>query len=425
MSDTMKKKKIAVIGGGIAGIICSFLLQQKYKITLYEKNDYIGGHTNTIPISEGVDAGIAVDTGFIVFNDQTYPQFSQFLQLLEIETQHTDMSFSYYDESSGFQYAGTNLNGLFGQRKNLFSLSFYRMTRDILRFNKRALRDLTANQINTISLGDYVRDLHLSQMCIDQYIVPMGAAIWSTPAAEVLQYPAYNFIQFFRNHGLLSVTQHPQWQTVKGGSYAYVNKFLKQFQGDTILQANIERISRHDDYVTLHWTNGREENYDYVILATHADQALPLLEKPTQDEQVLLGSWNYSKNDTVLHTDHTVLPPLQRCWASWNYAKEKGVSQDQPVSVTYDMNRLQRLQSHEQYCVSLNRKKTIPEANIIKEMVYTHPIYTKKSLASQANLPKLNGVNRTYFCGSYFGNGFHEDAVRSATQVAAHFGVTL
>lgn len=433
MISQQEKRRIAIVGAGVAGIVTAHILQRNYDVTLFERNNYLGGHTNTIVLEDGPDSGTPVDTGFIVLNDQTYPLFTEFLNQLSVKKRNSHMSFSYYDQSDGFQYAGTNLNGIFAQRKHIFSRTFYQMISGILRFNKQALYDLNNDRFNGEVLGQYLTKLGIPDVCTRRYLIPMGAAIWSATDQDVLDYPAESFARFFKNHGLLSLKNGPQWQTVVGGSHAYVKAFEQQFSGRVHLQADIEHVRRHQDHIMLRMADGREERFDGVVLATHADESLRLLADPTTEESKLLGSWRYSQNHTVLHTDTSVLPKLKRAWASWNYVRgddrhaQSGQPQhlEQPVSFTYHMNRLQGLQTEQQYLVTLNGGPMISPHKKMKEMIYRHPIYTFESMQSQQHLPQLNGQNNTYFCGSYFGYGFHEDAVRSGVEVARKMGLDL
>ncbi len=431
LTELIQRERIAIIGAGVAGIVSAYLLQNKYDVTLFEKNEYVGGHTNTVLIPNGPDAGLPVDTGFIVFNSRTYPYFEQFLAELEVEDRNSTMSFSYFSERSGLYYAGTSLNGLFAQRRNLIRPYFWRMLNDLVRFNKQALLDADSDKLVGLTLGDYVRQMGLSKEFMSLYLLPMGAAIWSTPTGEILNYPAQSFIHFFRNHGLLTVQDQRrlQWKTVKGGSNAYVKAFLKSFKGTVVTGAKIDRVRRTADVhgkwsATICHSDGREESFDRVVFGTHANEALQLLEQPTPMEHKLLGAWNYSKNHTVLHTDISVLPPSKKAWAAWNYTEETKSSPEHPVSVSYYMNALQGLNTPTNYCVTLNRTQPIKNEHIIREMNYTHPVFSFDAINSQTHLPTLNGGQATYYCGSYFGYGFHEDAVRSSVQmVNAHFDV--
>jgi uncharacterized protein len=420
-----KPLNIAVIGTGAAGLTAAYILQRKHLVTLFEKNPTVGGHSNTIVIPNGPDKGIPVDTGFMVLNDRTYPTFHQLLKQLEVPVRNSDISFGYWDEKSGLQYAGTNLNGLFAQRSNLWSPAFWRMLREMGWFKVRAKKDLAGGKLEELTLGEYLMDENYSSRFIHDYIVPMGSALWSTSVREMMDFPAATFARFFENHGLLGFTGRPQWQTIVGGSQSFVKAILKTFKTMVRMSDAVEEVKRKGEQVTIRTREGKERSFDQVVMACHADEALALLAEPTEDEQRLLSAWSYQKNFTVLHTDKDVMPPLPHAWASWNYTREKETTLAQPVSMTYYMNRLQGLETREQYFVTLNRVRPIPERYIVKEIYYTHPTFTRTAVESQKELPKLNGVNQTYFCGSYFGYGFHEDAVKSAVAVAQCFGMDL
>lgn len=422
---TEGRKRVAVVGGGVAGIVAAWLLDRAYDVVLFERNDYLGGHTHTVVVEEGPDRGTAVDTGFIVFNDRTYPLFGKFLKALGVEARNSNMSFSCQNREAGVLYAGTSLNGLFALRSNLIRPGFHRMLRDIRRFGLAALGDLERVDREGLTLGQYVAEGGYSDAFRDHYLVPMGAAIWSTPAGEILGYPAGNFIRFFDNHGLLRLRDSLVWKTVRGGSHAYVKAFREVFGGQIRLEAGVSSVRREADRVVLETRKGGLESFDQVVIAAHGDQALGMLADPTADEKRLLGPWRYSRNRTVLHTDETVLPPLRRAWASWNYEVEPGSSPGDPVCLTYHMNRLQGLKTREEYSVTLNRRGTMAREKIIRDLVYEHPVYTRESVATQGELPRLGGVCRTWYCGSYFRNGFHEDAVASAVAVAKGLGVTF
>ena len=424
--NRIAKQKIAVIGGGVAGIVCAYLLQKKYQVTLFEQNDYLGGHTNTIEITYGPDAGLAVDTGFIVLNDATYPLFNKFLARLGVATRVSEMSFGFQCLQTGLVYAGNDLNGLFAQRKNLISPTFYRFLFEIYRFNSTATRDLDANSIAEITLGEYLQQGKFSAYMINNYLLPMAAAIWSTPTLRAADFPAEAFLRFFKNHGLLAVRNRPQWKTVVGGSFAYVKAFQKNFAGDIHLNAGVKKIFRKADGIQLQFADGRNDNFDKVVIATHADQALRLLGDPNVEEQRLLSPWEYQLNRTVLHTDASLLPQKKSAWAAWNFTRERAEGTDsQPVFVSYYMNRLQGLQAKQDYCVTLNRRESFRPETVIAEFDYQHPQYNFASLATQTELPSLNGQRNSWFCGSYFGYGFHEDAVRSAVSVAKGLGEEL
>ena len=417
-------QKVAVIGGGVAGIVAAYLLQEKHQVTLFEKNRYLGGHTNTIEIEDGPDAGLAVDTGFIVLNDKTYPLFHRFLERLDIATRKTEMSFGFQCLQSGLVYAGTNLSGLFALRRNLVSLAFFRFLMEIGRFGSQARADLRRGGVPQVTLGEYLQQGRYSRAMIEDYLLPMAAAIWSTPALQVTDFPAHAFLNFFSNHGLLSLQDRPEWQTVAGGSHAYVKAFRRDFTGEIRLSAGIRQVVRNQDGVQVQLADGETRRFDQVVIAGHADQALALLGDPSEEEQRLLGAWTYQRNHTVLHTDASLLPARKAAWAAWNFTRESA-GEERPVFVTYYMNRLQGLQAAKDYCVTLNRHEAFRPETVIAEFDYHHPQYDFAALASQAQLPELNGRRRTWFCGSYFGYGFHEDAVRSAVAVGTDFGAAL
>lgn len=415
-ADTAQpRQRVAVIGGGVAGIVAAHRLQKTHDVTLLEQSDYLGGHTHTITVPDGPDAGTPIDTGFIVFNEATYPHFIRFLDELEVPSRRTEMSFGFQCLQSGLVYAGNDLNGLFAQRSNLINPQFYRFLLEIGRFSRLASLDLDTGQ-DLGTLEQWTRRHRFLPYMVENYLKPMAAAIWSCPAGQVAAFPARAFLLFFRNHGLLSFRNRPSWRTVSGGSWSYVKAFTRTFTGTIRLEAGVERLDRTDDGVLVTCKEGFRERFDQAVIATHADQALRLLGDPTPEERRLLGPWRYEANSTVLHTDLSVLPPMQRAWACWNFRREAVKGADQPVFVTYGMNLLQGLTTQRQYLVTLNRPSDYDESKVIARMIYHHPVYTADSMATQPELPSLNGVNRTWFCGSYFGYGFHEDAVRSSVQ---------
>ena len=418
-------QNIAVVGGGVAGIVAAYLLREKHQVTLFEQNDYLGGHTNTIEIPDGPDAGLAVDTGFIVLNDATYPLFRKFLDRLGVATRNTEMSFGFQCLETGLVYAGTNLNGLFALRRNLVNLAFLRFLMEVGRFNNRARVDLQQSRVPAVTLGEYLQRGRFSKTMIENYLLPMAAAIWSTPALRVTDFPAHAFLRFFSNHGLLSIQDRPQWQTVVGGSHAYVKAFQREFRGDIRLRAGVRRILRQENGIRLQLAGGEIRSFDQVVVAGHADQALRLLGDPSGEEQRLLSAWTYQSNRTVLHTDASLLPVRKAARAAWNFTREAAGEDGRPVFVTYYMNRLQGLQATRDYCVTLNRRDDFRPETVIAEFDYHHPRYDFAALEVQPHLPQLNGQRRTWFCGSYFGYGFHEDAVRSAVAVGAGFGAGL
>jgi len=416
--NASEKTTVAVVGGGVAGIAAAHLLQKTHTVTLFEQGDYVGGHTHTITIPDGPDAGTPVDTGFIVFNEATYPHFIGFLKELQVPSRLTQMSFGFHSLESGFIYAGNNLNGLFAQRSNIVKPHFYRFLLEIARFCRQGKIDVETRE-DLGSLEEYVRRHNFLPFMVDNYLKPMAAAIWSTSTAEVTVFPARAFLLFFRNHGLLDLLNRPAWRTVAGGSGSYVKAFKASFTGTIHLGTPIRRILRSENCVQLQFSDQHYENFDQVVLATHADQTLRLLGDPTADETRLLSPWQYEENHTVLHTDLSVMPPMRRAWSCWNFRQEGSGTKAQPAYVTYAMNILQGFTAEKQYLVTLNRPGAYDEKEVIARMVYHHPTYTTASMATQAALPTLNGVRNTWFCGSYFGYGFHEDAVRSSYNALA------
>jgi len=414
--------KIAIIGSGIAGLTSAYLLNRNHAITVFEASDWIGGHTHTVDVQ--VDGqSYAVDTGFIVFNDWTYPNFIRLLSQLGVGFKATEMSFSVSDPISGVEYNGHNLNSLFAQRRNLLSPKFWGMVRDILRFNREALNDLNQQRIaSDMTLGDYLKANGYSERFIQHYIVPMGAAIWSMSLNDMLGFPLQFFVRFFKNHGLLSVSDRPQWCVIEGGSSSYVAPLTESFKQHIRLNCAVTRVERDGDGVTVHSAAG-SERFDKLVFACHSDQALALLAAPTPTEQAILGALPYADNDVVLHTDTRLLPKRPLAWASWNY--RLGGPVDQPAAVTYDMNILQGIQSDTTFCVSLNQTAAIDPSKILARYTYAHPQYSLAGMAAQARWEELLGANHSYFCGAYWANGFHEDGVVSALRVAREFGEAL
>jgi predicted NAD/FAD-binding protein len=420
-----ERLKIAIVGGGVAGIVSSYLLSQNHDVTLFEKNNYVGGHTATIVLEDGPDAGLAVDTGFIVCNDRTYPNFHKFLKSLGVPWRFSDMSFGFYCERSGLQYAGTDWRGIFAQRRNMLRPEFLRFLYEITRFNKLASRALEEGKLDGLTMEDFLRRHRFSRSLARDYVIPIGASIWSTPAGKMLQFPAVTMIQFFHHHGLLTLNDRPRWQTVVGGSHSYVKAFLKKFPGTIHTSSPVENVRRAPNGAVVRTHDGRDHKFDRVVMCAHANESLRLLADPSEDERRLLSAWSYENNHTVLHTDTSVMPPLRDAWASWNYTRERDGSERAHMSMTYHMNRLQGFRTRRQYCVTLNRRAAISRKHILREFNYTHPVYNFEAIRAQSELPRLNGARNTWFAGSYFGYGFHEDAVKSAVAVGAGFGVSL
>ena len=416
---------IAVVGGGVAGITAAFLLQKKHHVTLYEKNDYVGGHTNTVTISSGPDSGLRVDTGFIVMNDRTYPLFSRFLSSLGVKTSKTDMSFSYYCRMTGLQYGSSGLNSLLAQRKNILNPGYWRFLGEITRFFKVVQKRLKDGSLKGLTLAEFIRQKKFSSRLTDNYLLPMSAAIWSSSDRDIMGFPMESFARFYDNHGLLSARKHPQWYFVTGGSRTYVEAFLKQFSGQVFTGSPVQSLRRDDSGVSIRTADGSRKVFDAVVIAVHADEALKLLEDPSEQEHLLLSPWRYSNNMVYLHNDTSLLPPNPRARSSWNTIRDHGHRSESPITVTYHMNRLQKLQSRTDYCVTLNPSRPVAEKHILDSMLYTHPVFSFAAMDTQSGLNELNGKRHTWFCGSYFGYGFHEDAVRSSVAVGRQFGVNL
>ncbi|MBD9414308.1 FAD-dependent oxidoreductase [Pseudomonas sp. PDM16] len=414
--------KIAIVGSGISGLTCAYLLQRQHEVTVFEASDWIGGHTHTVDVI--VDGQRhALDTGFIVFNDWTYPNFIRLLDQLGVASQATEMSFSVHDPVSGDEYNGNSLNSLFARRRNLVSPVFWGMLRDILRFNRETPADLAQQRIAAhTTLGDYLQQRGYGERFIHHYIVPMGAAIWSMSLQDMLGFPLQFFIRFFENHGLLSVNDRPQWRVISGGSRSYVAPLTAGFAERIRLNCPVQRVERDAEGVTLHSPAGTER-FDRIVFACHSDQALDLLATPTLAEQAILGDLRYADNEVVLHTDTRLLPRRRLAWASWNY--RLGGPREQPAAVTYNMNILQGIEAPQTFCVSLNQTASIDPALILGRYRYAHPQYSLAGLRAQQRWAELLGAQHTYYCGAYWANGFHEDGVVSALRVAEALGERL
>lgn len=409
--------KLAIIGSGISGNVLAYHLNKDYDITVFEANDYIGGHTHTHDV-ELHGQHYAVDTGFIVHNDLTYPNFISLLEELGVERQKSTMSFSVKCEKTGLEYNGNNLNSLFAQRRNLLRPSFYKMIADIVRFNKESITLLKTPE-NDISLGGYLKKEGYSSQFIEHYIVPMGSAIWSSSYEQMLGFSAHFFIRFFHNHGLLNVTNRPDWYVVKGGSSAYLNKLTSSYRSKVRLNSVVRQVKRFENHIEITTDETPAEKFDYVFFACHSDQALKVLDQADSFETDILSSFPYQRNDVVLHTDTALLPKRKLAWASWNYHRLE--SQATPVAVTYNMNILQGLDCPEIFCVTLNHSDAIDESKIIKRLNYMHPVFTRNTLQAQKQHSKLNGLNRCFYAGAYWRYGFHEDGVVSALNSISDF----
>jgi predicted NAD/FAD-binding protein len=413
--------RIAVIGAGIAGLYAAWRLSQSHDVVIYEASNYAGGHTNTVDV-EWNGRTYAVDTGFIVFNDWTYPNFMSMLQQLGVPLQPSDMSFSLQCERTGLEYNGTSLNSLFAQRRNLLRPSFLRMLADIVRFNQQS-RELLQQQDETLTLGRYLANARYSRAFIEQYILPMGRAIWSAEADRMLEFPARFFVEFFDRHGFLNISDRPQWQAVRGGSREYVRKLLAATRARLWLSTPIGGIHRFPDHVIVRTARGDSEHFDAVFVACHSDQALRLLDDASPVERELLSAFPYARSEAILHTDTRLLPRRPLAQAAWNY--HLLAEPQQPVAITYDMNVLQSLDAPIRFLVTLNHARAIDEDKILARMEYDHPVYLPAGVQAQQRHRDINGELRTYFCGAYWRYGFHEDGVVTAMQAIEHFEADL
>jgi predicted NAD/FAD-binding protein len=410
--------RIAVVGGGISGLTVAYRLHEQHQVTLFEAADYLGGHTNTVDVDHDGDR-FAVDTGFIVFNDRNYPQFTALLDELKIASRPTAMSFSVRADAADLEYEGSSLSGLFAQRRNLVRPAFYRLLRDILRFNRIGSAG-DARESARATVGEFLAAHRFSQEFVDYYLLPMGSAIWSCPLGTFANFPIEFILEFFRHHGLLDLTNRPQWRVVERGSRNYVAALTRNFRDTTRLRTPITAIRRTADGVEIVPRGGEAELFDHVVLACHADQALRMLSDPTPAETDVLSAFPYERNTAVLHTDVKLLPKRRRAWAAWNYLLLDSPSNSptpQRATVTYCMNILQHLESRHTYCVSLNVDERIDPSKVLGRFTYEHPIFTTSRAAAQARHGEISGVERTSYCGAYWGNGFHEDGVASAMRV--------
>ena len=416
-------KRIAVIGTGISGSLTARLLSTQHDVTVFEANGYPGGHANTVDVS--LDGKrFPVDTGFMVFNRRTYPNFCRLLAMLEIRSQPSDMSFSVRCSKSGLEYQGSSLDGLFAQRANCVRPSFLRMLRDIARFNRLGMKAAAGGELKDgRTVGQFVRECGVGRRFVDQYLVPMASAIWSSSSRAILEFPADFMIGFFANHGLMQLRDRPAWRTIIGGSRNYVEELLEPLRDRIRLRSPVASVARNAAEVIVTPVSGGRERFDEVVFASHADQTLAMLADATRSERQILRAFPYQPNSAVLHTDTRMLPSRRRAWASWNYHIPAG--DDQSASVTYDLSRLQNHDSSVPILLTLNATDDIAPETVLRTFDYHHPAYSCDSIAAQRRWKEISGRNRTHFCGAYWGYGFHEDGVNSALAVAARFGIGL
>ena len=405
--------KIAVLGAGISGLGSAYILSKKHEVDLYEKDNRLGGHARTTIVNDE-DKTFGVDTGFLVFNHPTYPLLTKLFEQLNVKIENSDMSFAFWDRDNNRAYNGSSLKGMFAQKRNFFSITHYKMIKDILTFNEIAIKDLKENSSNLDKcLGEYIKDY--SNAFKERYLLPMGAAIWSTPSDEMNLFPARTFLTFFKNHGLLGVSSHHQWLTVSNGSINYVNKIKEKISGKIFLNSDVVKVQREENCVYLVHENGTKTFYDKVVLAMHAPQALEILENPTPKEVEILSAFKYKENSAVLHNDNNILYPNKKMYAAWNYTSIN--SKNKVVTLSYWINTLQNLKTKKDYFLSLNETQNIN--NVIEKISYEHPQFNSLAIEMQKRKDEICGHNNTYFAGAYWRYGFHEDGLLSATKVAS------
>jgi predicted NAD/FAD-binding protein len=409
---------VAVVGSGIAGMSCAWLLSQCHRVTLYEADERPGGHSNTVALATS-DGALGIDTGFIVYNETTYPNLTALFRHLGVETKPSEMSFAVSTEDGGFEYAGTDLGGLFAQRRNLVRPRFWGMMRDLLRFYRQAPRDVTMMEAEGLSLGGYLDQGGYGEPFQRDHLIPMASAIWSTPTGAIRDYPAAAFVRFCVNHGLLQILNRPVWRTVSGGSQAYVKRLLAGLSGPLHLGRKIVSVRREAACVHLTDVTGKVATHDHVVIAAHAPQALAMLDDPDAREQALLGAFGRSRNLAVLHTDASLMPRRRRAWSSWNFVEPAG---GQAPYLTYWMNRLQSLPGETQYFVTINPPRPPAPGMLLRTEQYAHPLFDSRSLAAQRQLWSIQGLRRAWFCGAWFGAGFHEDGLQAGLAVAEALG---
>ncbi len=428
-----KKQTIAIIGSGITGLSASWLLHKKYDITVFEKNDYLGGHTHTHDVAED-DKALAIDSGFIVYNEKNYPNLIGLFDQLNVKTQDTDMSFAFSLNQGELEYAGTGLKGMFAQRGNIIRIKHWRLLQEIVRFNKTAhteLARLESEKSTEYSLGSFLKQHNFSIDLQQNYLLPMGAAIWSCPVEIMYNFPAFSFLRFFANHGLIDLKNRPQWRSVVGGSREYINKMMPVLKPKISIEGGADLVKRDDgDGVVKVISAGKSFHFDQVIFACHADEALKLLDQPSKAEQDILSCFNYQENMTYLHTDESLMPKRKKAWCSWNYLAQSGNKPssenslaDKQVTATYWMNKLQRINPKLNYLVTLNPYQQIDPTKIIKTMTYHHPVFDRDAINAQTRLDELQGKQNSWFCGSYAGYGFHEDGLASSVAVCEKLDV--
>ena len=417
------KKRIAVVGSGISGLGAVHILKDAAQVTLFEKNTYLGGHSRTLEVE--VDGQhVPVDTGFIVYNERNYPLLTALFNDLQLPTVKSDMSFGVSIENGWLEYASNGLSGLFGSLRNLTSPGMWKLVRDILRFNRQAQAFMNADP--SVTLGMLLDELRLGEWFRNYYLLPMGGSIWSCPTGQMLKFPAATFIRFFDNHGLLTVSDHPQWYSVLGGSKEYVQRLRNQWENSVETRPGATCV-RRDDHggVTVTDTSGREERFDEVILASHPDESLRMVQSPTRRETELLSAFRYQPNEVILHTDESFMPRRRSAWASWVYQSSKRQDNAPAISLSYWMNNLQNLGTDVPIIVTLNPMREPAPDKILDRHVFDHPVFDEKAIRAQGELMEIQGADRIWYCGAWQRNGFHEDGQWSAVRVAAEMGVDV
>jgi predicted NAD/FAD-binding protein len=409
--------KTAIIGTGIAGMGSAHFLHKTHDLTIYEQNDYVGGHTNTVTVDEDGKL-VYIDTGFMVFNYKTYPNLCRLFAEIGAPVKKTDMSFSVQHVPTGLEYSGSSVNHLFAQRKNIFNIKYLKMLMQIGRFNKESVKIVDDPKYADYSIGRYIKEFGFGEEMLWKYLVPMSSAVWSTPMKQMLDFPAVTLIRFFQNHGFLGLDTQHQWYTLDKGSQSYREILIRPFKDRIHINRKAIKITRSNSKVTVHASDGSQETFDRVIIATHGDQALQLLEAPTNDEQRLLSCFKYQYNKATLHADEGIMPKTKLAWSSWNYRIQMQNGQLTPSTI-YWMNQLQGVSDKKNYFVSINPHDNIDPKKIIREIDYEHPLFDAPAINAQAQLHKLNQNGPVYFCGSYFKYGFHEDAFASAVQLCS------
>lgn len=409
-------EKLAIIGTGIAGMGCGHWLHKHYDLTLFEQNDYVGGHTNTIAVNEnGTD--VFMDTGFMVFNFETYPHLCELFTEIGAPIKKTDMSFSVQHLPSGLEYCGSGLNGLFAQRKNIFSPRYIKMLMKISQFNKKSIEIMDDPAYANYSLGQYIKEFGFGEDMLWKYLIPMSSAVWSTPMELMLDFPAVTLIRFFKNHGFLGLNTQHQWYTLEGGSEAYKQLLIEPFKDRILTNKGVKGVKKVGKQVQITCLDGSVHLFDKVIFASHGDQTLRMLEEPTAEQQRLLSPFKYQYNKATIHTDESIMPKTKLTWSSWNYRIQEMNGQLVPSTI-YWMNSLQGVSEKQNYFVSINAQEgSVDSKKIIREIDYEHPLFDLPAIQAQAELQTLNEGGPIYFCGSYFRYGFHEDAYASAVEL--------